>query len=261
MDPEVPTSAARAVRQWGRLHDVLRDLGHDVALIDPVPGLPDMVFAANAAIVRGDTVVVARFRHLERRAESAAYATWFRAHGFPGARQATRVNEGEGDYLTVGSRVLAGSGFRSSSRANREVEELVGLPVVPLTLVDPRYYHLDTALTVLGADEIAYYPPAFADESQAVLRALYPDALLADDEAAAAFGLNAISDGRHVVLPAAARGLAAALRERGFHPIGVDLSELLKSGGGPKCCVLELHPAGTGAGGRATDVAAARAAG
>ena len=55
-------------------------------------------------------------------------------------------------------------------------------------------------------------------------------------------GLNAVSDGLHVVLPAAAKGLAAQLADHGFEPIGVDTSELLKGGGGPKCCSLELRP-------------------
>jgi N-dimethylarginine dimethylaminohydrolase len=55
------------------------------------------------------------------------------------------------------------------------------------------------------------------------------------------FGVNAVSDGRHVVLAQQATGLADQLSQRGFVPIGVDLSELLKAGGGAKCCALELH--------------------
>jgi N-dimethylarginine dimethylaminohydrolase len=252
MDPRVPTSARRALRQWHRLRQVFLELGHDVALVDPVPGLPDMVFTANAAIAVGDTVLVARFRHRERRRESAAYLDWFRRRGYTASHKAAEVNEGEGDFLVTGRRVLAGSGFRSSSAAHREVERLFGLPVVGLRLVDPHYYHLDTALTVLDDDEIAYYPGAFSPESREVLAQLYPDAVLAEEDDAAALGLNAVSDGLNVVLPAAARRLAAALEERGFRSIGVDMSELLKSGGGPKCCTLELRgdpaagPEGTG---------------
>jgi N-dimethylarginine dimethylaminohydrolase len=247
MDPRVPTSARRAMRQWTRLRQVFLDLGHDVALVDPVPGLPDMVFAANAGIVIGEEALVARFRHRERRPESAAYLTWFRDRGYVTSRKAAKVNEGEGDYLVAGRRILAGSGFRSSTDAQREVEQLFGLPVVGLTLVDPHYYHLDTALTVLDDDEVAYYPAAFSAESRAVLSELYPDAVIAHEDDAAALGLNAVSDGLNVVLPAAATRLAAALAERGFRPIGVDLSELLKSGGGPKCCTLELRADGASA--------------
>jgi N-dimethylarginine dimethylaminohydrolase len=144
--------------------------------------------------------------------------------------------------------ILAGHGPRTDSASHRETSSYFGRPVVGLTLVDPRFYHLDTALCVLGEREIMYYPGAFSEDSVLRLRALFPDALEADDEDAAAFGLNAISDGRHVVLPAAAKGLAGRLAERGFDPVPVELEELLKAGGGPKCCVLELRSrAGIGA--------------
>jgi N-dimethylarginine dimethylaminohydrolase len=113
--------------------------------------------------------------------------------------------------------------------------------VITLQLVDPAYYHLDTALCVLDADNIAYLPSAFSPGSQAVLKQLFPNAVLATPQDAAVLGLNAVSDGHTVVLPAQATGLAAALRERGYETIGVDLSELRKAGGGPKCCTLEVR--------------------
>jgi N-dimethylarginine dimethylaminohydrolase len=112
--------------------------------------------------------------------------------------------------------------------------------VVGLTLVDPRYYHLDTALAVLDSDTVMYYPPAFSPGSRRVLAELYPGAIIASDDDARVFGLNAVSDGRHVVLPEAATGLTCQLRERGFEPIGIDMSELIKAGGSVKCCTLEL---------------------
>jgi N-dimethylarginine dimethylaminohydrolase len=86
-----------------------------------------------------------------------------------------------------------------------------------------------------------YYPGAFSPESLAVLRELYPDAVLVDEADADVFGLNAVSDGLHVFLPDTATGLARQLRERGFEPVGVDLSELLKAGGSVKCCTLEIR--------------------
>jgi N-dimethylarginine dimethylaminohydrolase len=137
--------------------------------------------------------------------------------------------------------VLAGSGFRTLPRAHAEAEEYLGLPVVGLRLVDPRYYHLDTALAVLDDDTVMYYPAAFSAESRRLLERLYPDAITASDTDTAVFGLNAVSDGRHVVLPQAAVGLIDQLRQRGFSPIGADVSELLKAGGSVKCATLELH--------------------
>ena len=114
-----------------------------------------------------------------------------------------------------------------------------------LELVRPEYYHLDTALTVLdrtpGAEHIAYLPGAFSESSLAILRRRFPDAIEVSEEDAAVFGLNAVSDNLHVITAAAATGFHAQLRDAGYEPIGVDLSELLLGGGGVKCCTLELR--------------------
>ncbi|MCG6495245.1 dimethylargininase [Kitasatospora sp. A2-31] len=241
MDPDKPVDVDLAVLQWERLRALYTELGHRVEQIEPVPGLPDMVYAANGATVVDGKVLGARFRNPERHAEGPAYLDWFRARGYRETHDPVHVNEGEGDFLLAGTYVLAGRGFRSVSDAHAEAQEFFGRPVVGLDLVDPRFYHLDTALCVLDEDEVMYYPDAFSPGSQAVLRQLFPDALLASEADAQAFGLNAVSDGLNVVLPEAAAGLAAKLRERGFQPIGMDLSELLKGGGSVKCCTLVLR--------------------
>jgi N-dimethylarginine dimethylaminohydrolase len=241
MRPDRPTDAAVAMRQWARLRHVYLDLGHDVRTIEPVAGLPDMVFAANGAVVVDGTVLGVRFAHQQRAGEAGAYLRWFREHGYENVREAGVVNEGEGDILLAGQVLLAGYGFRSDRAAAGELAGAFGLPVVSLRLVDPRFYHLDTALCVLDSDTAMYYPAAFDDEARAALAGQFAELIEAKDEDAEVLGLNAVSDGLHVVLPVQARTLAAQLRERGFTPIGVDLSELLKGGGGPKCCTLELR--------------------
>lgn len=241
MDPNKPTFTELAIAQWEWLRNLFLGLGHRVDLMDPRPELPDMVFAANGAIVVNGRVLVARFRNSERAAEADAYLDWFPAHGYTEVRQARFINEGEGDHVVAGSRILAGTGFRTVAHSHRETERYFGMPVVGLGLVDPRYYHLDTALAVLDQHTVMYYPDAFSDESRQMLEILYPDAILATAEDAAEFGLNAVSDGKHVVLSEAATGLIGQLRDHGFEPIGADMSELLKAGGGVKCCTLELR--------------------
>ncbi|GAB3848513.1 dimethylargininase [Dactylosporangium cerinum] len=241
MDPKKPTDTDLAIAQWEWLRDLYLELGHRVEQLEPRPGLLDMVFAANGATVLNGQAFVARFRHPQRQPEAGAYLDWFRAHSYHDVRQSRWVNEGEGDYLVAGGRILAGTGFRTDSRAHGEAAEFFGVPVTGLTLVDPHYYHLDTALCVLDADTVMYYPRAFSPDSRRLLEELYPDAIRAGDLDAAVFGLNAVSDGRHVVLPQAATGLIAQVRERGFEPIGADMSELLKAGGSVKCCTLELR--------------------
>jgi N-dimethylarginine dimethylaminohydrolase len=247
MDPAVAVDSARAVRQWEALRQTYLELGHRVDVIEPVPGLPDMVYAANGALVTHRGTVGARFSYPQRAAEAPAYAAWLEANGFGPVHRPVEVNEGEGDFLVVGDAILAGMGFRTTPAAHAEVARPTGLPVISLELVDPAYYHLDTALAVLDDHTVAYYPGAFSVTSQATLATLFPDAVIATAPDAAVLGLNAVSDGRHVVLSSAAPGLARQLADRGFVPVPVNLSELLRGGGGIKCCTLELRGVEAGA--------------
>lgn len=240
MDPTAPYDSALAVSQWESLRQAFLRLGHTVELIDGLPGLPDMVFAANGATVIDGKVLAVQFRDPERADEAPAYQAWFESKGFD-VYDSKHTNEGEGDILLAGDLVLAGTGFRTVHSAHAQIQETFGRPVISLQLVDPAYYHLDTALCVLDETNIAYLPGAFSPGSQAVLRQLFPDAVIATPADAEVLGLNAVSDGRTVVLPVQATALTAALRERGYETIGVDVSELRKAGGGPKCCTLEVR--------------------
>ncbi|GAA2030404.1 arginine deiminase-related protein [Agromyces tropicus] len=244
MDPAKPTDTALAVSQWQALHDTYVGLGFDVHLIDPVEGLPDMVYAANGGTVIDGIAYGARFTHEQRQPEGPAYMDWFRANGYD-VREPVEVNEGEGDFLLVGDVILAGTGFRSDAASHSELARIMGREVVTLTLVNPSFYHLDTAIAVLdarpGQEHLAYLPSAFDEASLDVLRERFPDAILVSEEDAAVLGLNSFSDGRNVVIAARAAGFERQLREAGYHPIGLDLSELLLGGGGVKCCTLELR--------------------
>ena len=247
MEPANPTDTAKAVAQWQKLYDLYVELGHEIELIEPLAGYPDMVYTANGGFVIDGRAYVPKFRYVERQGEAPAFAEWFRTHGYDTVLP-EEVNEGEGDFLLAGDVILAGTGFRSTGDSHREVGEVFGREVVSLNLVDPRFYHLDTAIAVLdpvveeGArPTIAYLPHAFDEASQRELSTRFPDAILVSDEDGAVFGLNSASDGYNVVISPRAKGFEVQLRERGYNPIAVDLSELLLGGGGIKCCTLELR--------------------
>jgi len=241
MDTSMPVDVGVAQAQWEGLRQTYLRLGHHVDVIEPEPGLPDMVYAANGGLIAHDIAIVAKFRFAERAGESRAYAEWMSSLGYRPV-STRHVNEGQGDLLMIGDMVLAGYGFRTDRRAHAEISAALAVPVVSLELVDPRFYHLDTALAVLDDHTIAYYPPAFSEAAQHQLHSLFPDAIVAGSADAFVLGLNVVSDGLHVVLPSAATGFATQLHEAGFEPIGVDLSELLKGGGSVKCCTLEVFP-------------------
>jgi len=253
MVPANPTDTDVALRQWQELYDAYLALGHEVELIDPVEGLPDMVYTANGGFLIDGIAYGPKFRFQERAGEAVPFIDWFRANGFD-TREPVEVNEGEGDFLLVGDVILAGTGFRSTGDSHREIGDVFGREVVSLTLTDPRFYHLDTALAVLdpvqgvanGGPEranIAYLPSAFDARSQAILAERFPEAIHVSDEDGSVFGLNSSSDGYNVIISPRAKGFEKQLRERGYNPVLVDLSELLLGGGGIKCCTLELRGA------------------
>ncbi|WP_156761214.1 dimethylargininase [Microbacterium karelineae] len=247
MEPANPTDTSLAVRQWQTLYDTYVSLGHEIELIDPQPGLPDMVYTANGGFVIDGVAYPPRFRYEERQGEEGWFTQWFRDNGYE-VRGPESMNEGEGDFLLAGDVILAGRGFRSSDDSHREIAAIFGREVISLTLVDPRFYHLDTALSVLdpvvdpgATPTIAYLPGAFDEESRRILAERFPDAIRVADADGAVFGLNSASDGKNVFISPRATGFERQLAERGYTPVTVDLSELLLGGGGIKCCTLELR--------------------
>ncbi|HUR78561.1 MAG TPA: arginine deiminase-related protein [Acidimicrobiales bacterium] len=240
MNTTVPVDRRLAVKQWETIARTYERLGHTVEFVEPVLGLPDMVFAANSGLVVGGQVYLAKFRHPERAGEESAYADWFRGQGLT-VHTPTETNEGEGDFAVVGDTVFAGWGFRTDVAAHDELRARLHTKVVSLRLVDPRFYHLDTALSVLRDDNVAYFPGAFDATSREVLAERFPHALIVDERDAEAFGCNAMSDGQHVIVSAQATGFIAQLRNSGYDAIGIDTTELRKAGGSVKCCTLELR--------------------
>ncbi len=240
------TDASLARAQWQELHDVIARHA-EITLVTPQPGLPDMVFTANAGLVYRDLAVASYFRSKERQGETSFFADWYRAHGFRLADWPQDVSfEGAGDALfDRGQDILwLGFGFRSDRRAGPLLEKLVPVEVVTLALADPRFYHLDTCLCPLPRGYLLYYPPAFSAESQAVIAARVPveKRIVVSEQDAMMFACNAVTLGDDlVVINAATPELQQKLRAAGFAPQLVNLSEYIKSGGAAKCLTLKLR--------------------
>lgn len=246
MNPELPVSSDLAIAQWQQLYDTYVGLGMTVHLIDPAPGLPDMVYTANGGFVAGSVAYGAKFTFPQRTGEEELFLDWFAANGY-WCVQPEHTSEGEGDILLVDNLILAGYGFRSDIKSHRELAEVFEKEVLSLRLVDPYFYHLDTALTILdpepgaGGPQIAYYPGAFDEGSLNLLKTHFPRAIEVSHADAKQFGLNSFSNGKHVVTSPGATDFHRQLELAGYEPILVELSELRRGGGSIKCCTLELR--------------------
>lgn len=241
MDTRKGSDPALSLRQWDALRQTLTGLGAAIDLIEPVPGLPDLVFTANAGIVFRNLVLVARFRHEVRQGETPLFDAWFQEHGFnvehlpPGM-----LFEGAGDALFCGETLFAGYRVRSDASAQQWVGTRLGVEILPLELVDPRFYHLDTCFCPLDTSTAIYFPGAFDSYAQSVLKARVPHLIEVSPDEAATFSCNAVVVGRSVVLNQGASRLQASLKDAGFSVHPLPLTEFIKSGGSAKCLTLRL---------------------
>jgi N-dimethylarginine dimethylaminohydrolase len=241
MKVERGSTPERARAQWQRLHDTLVDLGVKIELMLPQPGLPDLVFTANAGLVFKDRFFDSRFRHEVRARETPFFEAWATTHGFTVEHLPEDTYfEGAGDALFCGPTLFAGYRIRSDVRGHQHLGRVLGKQVLPVELVNPHFYHLDTCFCPLAPGVAIWYPEAFDRYGRKVLQTHIPQLLAAEEADAKRFGCNAVVVGKTVVLNAGCERLAAGLRERGYRTIGVELDEFLKSGGSAKCLTLRL---------------------
>jgi N-dimethylarginine dimethylaminohydrolase len=243
-----PVDPRRAADQWEALRATYRDLGVEVVLADPAPGLPDMVFTANAGVTWDGRVVLSRFRHPQRQGEESRWRELFAHHGMPVLDTQGISFEGAGDALFVGDTLVCGYGFRTDRAAIPLVARALGVDAVELELVDPRYYHLDTCFCPLDAGTILFAPAAFSPASQARVRRLARRVIEVPNGIAAGFACNAMAIADVVVSSEAVEGLSDQLREAGYRALGLPMGEFMKSGGGVRCLSLPLPEIAGGAG-------------
>ena len=241
---------ATAVRQWAGLHSALLGNGASIELIDPEPGLPDLVFTANAAVVLDRKVLLACFLHAERQREQPALLAGFRALQARGLIDEIGempegvALEGAGDCIWDRKRGLfwLGNGFRSQPAARAVIERQFGVPCLPLVLADPSFYHLDTCFCALPSGDVIYYPAAFTPAAlECIHQHVAPAQRIAlDRHDASRFAANAVCLGDRVVMSSCSTTLRRSLEERGLKVVNAPLDAFLRSGGSACCLTLRL---------------------
>jgi lysine-ketoglutarate reductase/saccharopine dehydrogenase-like protein (TIGR00300 family) len=233
-----------ATIQWQKLHDTLAQYA-EIQLITPQPGLPDLVFTANAGLVVGDKVIVSRFYHPERQGEEPHFSEWFDQHSYLVHQLPPQLPfEGAGDALIdrEGGWLWAGYGFRTELDSHNYLANWLDLEVLSLRLIDRRFYHLDTCFCPLSGGYLLYYPPAFDRYSNQLIESRIPPhkRIVVSEHDAIQFACNSVNIDELVVMNYASEGLQQRLGAVGFKVLLTPLSEFLKAGGAAKCLTLKL---------------------
>jgi N-dimethylarginine dimethylaminohydrolase len=241
MRREVAADPQASMEQWEQLVRNLKAAGATVETIDPVEGLPDMVFTANAGLVWRDRFVPSRFKHPERSGEEEHYKRWFRDHR---SRLASLVGnpffEGAGDALPFRDRVIAGYRIRSEFDAHTALAKTLDVEVLSVELTDPRFYHLDLTFCPLDERRALVVPEAWDEYGREVIKAAVPDPVVLTSEEALAFCANSLVVDDLVVMPSCTPRLEKELGRAGFRVCVSPVDEFLKAGGGVRCLTLAL---------------------
>jgi N-dimethylarginine dimethylaminohydrolase len=210
-------------------------------LLEPVTGLPDLVFTANAAMIFGKQAILSHFKHPQRQGEEPHNRRWLEEHGFEVLSPPADFSfEGAGDALFCGDTLYAGYRMRSDAAGHQAIGRMLGVRVIPVELVDPRYYHLDTCFCPLTGETAIWYPPAFDDYGQRAIEEHVPKLMAVDKEEAERFACNAMVIGRTVITNTGCDKLHATLTASGYEPVATPLDEFVKAGGSAKCLTLRL---------------------
>lgn len=248
MSKNCSVDRTKARSQWGALCSILQQNGCEIHTIAPVPGLEDMVFAANQIFVGekpgyGKFAVPSRMVYPSRHREVPHFVEWFRAHDFRIIDILFAEEdylEGHGDLLwhPDGSRVYGGYGFRSTRGAIDKFSVAMsemGIPVVPLELIDSYCYHLDTCLCPLNDEAALIFAGAFPAASLHLLHQSWKRVHLLDAEEAHQFVGNGIVVNGRYITPRMTPQLETLLVREGLTPEIVDTSEFEKAGGSCFC--------------------------
>lgn len=238
-------SKSRAKLQWSYMHDRLLESGANLKYIDPQPDFPDMVFTANAGLVRGNTVILSNFYHKERRGEKPYFKKWFLDNGYRVVEIPDDIYfEGAGDALFIRDVLFLGYGFRTSIESHKIIANALDVEYVSCELVDPRFYHLDTCF--FPHDQgVLYYLDAFSEQTQRqivmeIIRLSILDGGMiispARKKEAENFICNSVLNGDSIITPHNDFDQSFL----GYNIYNCNMSEFIKAGGAVKCLTLQL---------------------
>ncbi len=232
-------------KQWNALLETFKTLKIKTELIQPIKGLPDMVFV-DAGIKYKKYFIPSNFKYLERQGERKWFKKWFKNYGLKIIDIPKQYYfEGHGDSLWAGKKKLfLGWGFRSSVEAHQKIRDFFfekdnKIKIFSIHIIDERFYHLDTCFCPLNDKEAIIYKDAISPESLSLLKENMKLIYVEEDEAKM-FACNSVILGKNIIMPFGAKKIQAKLKRKGYKIYEVKMSEFIKAGGACKCLSFEL---------------------
>jgi N-dimethylarginine dimethylaminohydrolase len=236
-------SQTTAQKQWEKLYELYQQImPTNISKIKPKEGLTELCFFGDSVFAYKDKAVFSRFSTPERYAETDYVINVLKERGITGERVPEHLNfEGSGETMFWNSKILVGYGQRSSQGIAEYLQDQFQTETIGLELIDPVFYHLDTALFPISNEHIAFYPKAFSSEALKKIRQLNCNLIEVSFEEARSFALNSIAVSNTIIVHSEATGFCKQLKALGYTIQTVDVSEFIKFGGGLKCLTFQHY--------------------
>jgi N-dimethylarginine dimethylaminohydrolase len=223
-----------AIDQWNSFCDRIKEFGAEVLQVKPREDLPDMTFTSdNGLFLKSENIfVVSNHKHEERSREQ----WWF--HEFFFNRNASIITTANyfcgSDAVFFEDTLIGGYGFRTDKELYDEIRPLLDKDPIVVKLVNPYFFTLNSCFCPLNNSDYLIYEDAF-DEFPSLGRKISVPGVEAKN-----FACSSLVIGNKVLISKNCPITCEKLKEFGYEPVELEMSELMKSGGACKALALEI---------------------
>lgn len=218
--------------------------GVEVEFLDADEERPNAVFARDFGGCVKEGYILGNFKLKMREKEHVDYQKRMEGLGIP---MIGEVKEGlfeGGDFMFMNEHWIAvGMADRTNEKGLEELKailEPLGYEVTGVPL-DPRYLHLDMCFNLVDEHLAVAYYDGLPKEFQELLKARGIEIIEVPEESIFLHGCNLQALGDHRVMSLKQnQTVNEALRARGMEVVELDVTEILKAGGGPHCMTFPL---------------------
>lgn len=232
----------KVLEEYQNLKNKYTELGVEFDELKPTKSLSDQVYTTDIGLPIGKLFIKSNFKYGQRKPEATIGAEYFTAKKYAIYQIPPAISyEGEGDLIKNGDRYFMGWGQRTMYKAEEYLQIALQKEVIPLQLINPNFFHLDTCFAPLNSDVAIYYPKAFSEDARQTLKEYFKELIPIHKKDADVFACNLVILEKNIVIH---KGLSADLKKiiesYDFTVHGLDMREYLKGGGSVKCVSLQI---------------------
>lgn len=224
--------------------EAYRNNGVEVAFLDSNEGRPNSVFARDFGSCIKEGYILGNFKLPLRYQEHDDYKKRMEELGVPMVAEIKNGLFEGGDFMFLNEHTIAlGMADRTNEEGYLEMKQQVeplGYEIIPVPL-KREYLHLDMCFNLVDAHLAVAYKEGMPEEFLKRIEEMEIEIISVPEEAIFAHGCNlqALGNKRVMSLKQNQR-VNEQLAKKGMNVIELDITEILKAGGGPHCMTFPL---------------------